>query len=177
MKLGSTFVFRGTADEIGIDKSSSMFGISRLHSTASKRNPRSSATNGTVSSTTSSKIADAVAPPTIVKEGKEKVATVLRKRTTSAPAQPASVISASSNGAVSSLKEGESVLAQIGEPDHSGWMRKRGDRYNSWKLRYFVLKGQHLYWLKSSSTAVRTLCLPISYIVLIPPCASAGNQD
>lgn len=139
---------------MGVDKSSSMFGISRLHSTASKRNPRPTTSNGTVSST------DAVILPPLVKEGKEKGgqnATVLRKRTTSAPAPSASVVSSSSNGAVGSLKEGESVLAQIGDPDHSGWMRKRGDRYNNWKSRYFILKGQHLYWLKSSSPAVRTL--------------------
>ena len=54
----------------------------------------------------------------------------------------------------SPLKPGQSVLEQIGEPDHAGWMRKKGDRYNSWKLRYFVLKGSHLYYLRSDSTSV-----------------------
>ncbi|CAE6493649.1 unnamed protein product, partial [Rhizoctonia solani] len=44
---------------------------------------------------------------------------------------------------------GARALDQIGEPDYSGWMRKKGDRYNSWKLRYFVLKGPHLYYLRS----------------------------
>ncbi|KAL0581475.1 hypothetical protein V5O48_000516 [Marasmius crinis-equi] len=53
----------------------------------------------------------------------------------------------------SPLKPGQSVLEQIGEPDHAGWMRKKGDRYNSWKLRYFVLKGAHLYYLRSDSTS------------------------
>lgn len=47
------------------------------------------------------------------------------------------------------LKPGERAVDQIGEPDYSGWMRKKGDRYNSWKLRYFVLKGPHLYYLRS----------------------------
>ncbi|KAI3611756.1 hypothetical protein WG66_007675 [Moniliophthora roreri] len=51
------------------------------------------------------------------------------------------------------LKPGQNVLEQIGEPDHSGWMRKKGDRYNSWKLRYFVLKGPHLYYLRSNSSS------------------------
>ncbi|KAG8917337.1 polar growth protein, partial [Tulasnella sp. 417] len=37
----------------------------------------------------------------------------------------------------------------IGQPDHSGWMRKRGESFNAWKLRYFVLKGQHLYYVKT----------------------------
>jgi len=32
-------------------------------------------------------------------------------------------------------------------------MRKRGDRMNSWKSRYFVLKGPHLYCMKSSHKA------------------------
>ena len=53
------------------------------------------------------------------------------------------------------LKAGQSILDQIGESDFSGWMRKRGDRYNNWKQRYFVLKGPHLYWLRSSSKTVR----------------------
>ena len=49
---------------------------------------------------------------------------------------------------------GKSVLEQIGQPDHNGWMRKKGERYNTWKLRYFVLKGPHLYYLASSSNTV-----------------------
>ncbi len=54
-----------------------------------------------------------------------------------------------------SLKSDQSILEQIGEPDHQGWMRKRGERYNTWKSRYFVLKGPHLYWLKSGNASVR----------------------
>jgi hypothetical protein len=54
-----------------------------------------------------------------------------------------------------SLKAGQSILEQIGTPDHNGWMRKKGDRYNTWKTRYFVLQGPHLYWLKSNSSSVR----------------------
>ena len=52
------------------------------------------------------------------------------------------------------VTQGQSILGQIGEPDHVGWMRKKSDRYNSWKPRYFVLKGQHLYWMKNSSVSV-----------------------
>jgi hypothetical protein len=58
-------------------------------------------------------------------------------------------------GALGPLKAGEGILNQIGEPDHQGWMKKRGERYNSWKLRWFVLKGADLYWLKSNSKTVR----------------------
>jgi hypothetical protein len=50
------------------------------------------------------------------------------------------------------------ALKQIGTPDHSGYMKKKGDRYG-WKSRYFVLKGTHLYYLASetvSSSLTRT---------------------
>ncbi|KAG9021534.1 polar growth protein, partial [Tulasnella sp. UAMH 9824] len=46
-------------------------------------------------------------------------------------------------------KPGMTALDQIGQPDHSGWMRKRGESFNAWKLRYFVLKGPHLYYVKT----------------------------
>ncbi|KAI6127371.1 hypothetical protein EDD16DRAFT_1751122 [Pisolithus croceorrhizus] len=49
------------------------------------------------------------------------------------------------------LTPGKSVIEQIGEADHTGWMRKKGDHYNSWKLRYFIIKGPHLYILRTSS--------------------------
>ncbi|KAI0313112.1 hypothetical protein OF83DRAFT_1249533 [Amylostereum chailletii] len=51
------------------------------------------------------------------------------------------------------LKAGQSILQQIGAPDFNGWMRKKGDRYNAWKNRYFLLKGPHLYWLRSNSSS------------------------
>ncbi|KAL6307047.1 hypothetical protein BKA93DRAFT_770292 [Sparassis latifolia] len=82
---------------------------------------------------------------------KESSPTLLRKRTPStvdgAPRPTTSVI----QPGVPLLKAGQSILEQIGTPDHNGWMRKKGVRYNSWKLRYFVLKGPHLYWLRSNS--------------------------
>ncbi|KAK1225314.1 hypothetical protein PQX77_011732 [Marasmius sp. AFHP31] len=90
---------------------------------------------------------------------------LLRKRTSSYPGNAKDKMGAlaahdgtkdkGSEGDVhkSPLKPGQSVLEQIGEPDHAGWMRKKGDRYNSWKLRYFVLKGSHLYYLRSDSTS------------------------
>ncbi|KAI1795003.1 hypothetical protein LXA43DRAFT_993043 [Ganoderma leucocontextum] len=81
---------------------------------------------------------------------------LLRKRTASLSASTggephAALVAASANGAGPNLKAGQSILEQIGTPDHNGWMRKKGDRYNVWKLRYFVLKGPHLYWLRSNS--------------------------
>jgi hypothetical protein len=71
---------------------------------------------------------------------KEKKDVVLRKA------------SSPTNG---SFKSGQSILEQIGQPDHKGWMRKKGEHYNTWKTRYFVLKGPHLYWLRSNNASVR----------------------
>lgn len=75
----------------------------------------------------------------------------LRKRTVSQTKD--SEKTADAKGSVV-LKPGESVLDQIGMPDHNGWMRKKGEQFNSWKLRYFVLKGHHLYYLRSNSKTV-----------------------
>ncbi|KAI0690842.1 hypothetical protein BC835DRAFT_1362697 [Cytidiella melzeri] len=81
---------------------------------------------------------------------KSKDPALLRKRTSSgtdvtnrSPALPAASVGLA-------LKPGKSILAQIGTPDHNGWMRRKSENYNSWKMRYFVLKGPHLYCLKSN---------------------------
>lgn len=103
------------------------------------------------------------------KESKEKSPrdpAVLRKRTSSVVEPPPR--------SVATLKAGQSFLEQIGSPDHNGWMRKKSDRYNTWKSRYFVLKGSHLYWLRSNSTAV---CRLVSSWAYTDSRAIVGNQD
>lgn len=79
----------------------------------------------------------------------------LRKRTVSAPhtspGSPTSPEGFKVNGVSGASRQGQNILDQIGEPDHAGWMRKRGDKYNGWKLRYCVLKGPDLYILKSDN--------------------------
>ena len=96
-------------------------------------------------------------PVASLKEKETRDPSLLRKRTSSAPPVPSPQPKdghVNGNGASMPLTEGKSILDQIGEPDHSGWMRKKGERYNSWKLRYFVLKGDHMYWLKSNHKTV-----------------------
>ena len=84
----------------------------------------------------------------------------LRKRTTSAPSpvpEPVSVVDPGAfhrEDTTGRVTQGRSILDQIGEPDHAGWMRKKGERYHSWKTRFFVLKGPHMYCLRSSSNTV-----------------------
>ncbi|EIN11034.1 hypothetical protein PUNSTDRAFT_142897 [Punctularia strigosozonata HHB-11173 SS5] len=87
--------------------------------------------------------------PSAVADIKPKDPALLRKRTSSAAEVPR--VKKEDGGNLGALKSGQNILEQIGTPDHYGWMRKRGDRYNSWKLRYFVLKGPHLYILRSNS--------------------------
>ena len=79
----------------------------------------------------------------------KKDPSLLRKRTPSTADTPLG--SSTETGA---LRPGQNILAQIGTPDHNGWMRKKGEHYNTWKNRYFVLKGPHLYWLKNNSQSV-----------------------
>ncbi|KAI0371457.1 hypothetical protein BV20DRAFT_1120507 [Pilatotrama ljubarskyi] len=85
---------------------------------------------------------------------KERDPHLLRKRTSSSAAADhptRNALATLKTPGVPTLKAGQSILEQIGTPDHNGWLRKKGDRYNSWKSRYFVLKGPHLYWLRSDS--------------------------
>ncbi|KAI0301517.1 hypothetical protein B0F90DRAFT_1717728 [Multifurca ochricompacta] len=74
---------------------------------------------------------------------------LLRKRTSSTT--PDTLSRPGTKSGPGALKSGQNILEQIGTPDHNGWMRKKGEHYNTWKTRYFVLKGPHLYWLKSNS--------------------------
>lgn len=90
-------------------------------------------------------IAESPSGSTVDREGRDPA--VLRKRTNSHYDAPL-------GDSTSSLKPGQSVLEQIGEPDFTGWMRKKGEHYNTWKLRYFVLKGPHLYYLRSDRGTV-----------------------
>jgi hypothetical protein len=87
---------------------------------------------------------------------------VLRKRTLSGDSRQPGAAGASptnptteagrTSGAVT-LKPDEDVLKQLkeimGDEDHSGFMFKKGERYNTWKNRFFFLKGPHLYYLRS----------------------------
>jgi hypothetical protein len=59
------------------------------------------------------------------------------------------------------FNRGANIMDRIGEPDHTGWMRKRGERFNSWKNRYFILKGPHLYFLRSNNKSVS--CAPLIF--------------
>ena len=60
------------------------------------------------------------------------------------------------------LRPGVNVLDQLrealGEGDYSGWMMKKGERYNTWKTRFFYLKGPHMYYLRSKTVGPPLFC-------------------
>ena len=90
---------------------------------------------------------------------KEKSSNTLRKRisSNSNPNVPTGIndnAPEAANGVSGFIKQGVNIMDQIGVPDHTGWMRKRGERFNSWKTRYFILKGPHLYFLRSNNKSV-----------------------
>ncbi|KAG6810375.1 hypothetical protein H0H92_012109 [Tricholoma furcatifolium] len=188
----------------------SIFTLPRLTSTSRKSSGNANA-NANANSASSTPLSAFSTPAGTPKVGSRTVSTTstlrdtprdrdrdstapntLRKRTSSAPA-PQSAAAAATAAAVAAtgVKQGQSILEQIGDADYSGWMRKKGDRYNSWKLRYFVLKGADLYWLRSNSPAVRLvslspslslcLCLSLSFPPPFVLCASAdgvvGGQE
>ncbi|KDQ15462.1 hypothetical protein BOTBODRAFT_292577 [Botryobasidium botryosum FD-172 SS1] len=108
----------------------------------------------------------------------ESGAAVLRKRTASA-GEAVNHKKAASGGKTAEggldFRPGMTVMSQIGEPDYSGWIRKKGDRYNVWKSRFLVLKGPHLYYLKSDSTRIKGYINIFGYRVIADENADPGR--
>lgn len=103
---------------------------------------------------------------------------VLRKRTLSGDPKSnvhfsatESPISPKTPSGAITLKPGEPVLPQLnrilGEADHSGFMLKKGERYSTWKSRFFFLKGPHVYYLRSKQVRNRPPKTSFSLIVLL----------
>ncbi|KAJ4478978.1 hypothetical protein J3R30DRAFT_2697911 [Lentinula aciculospora] len=147
-----------TAPLVDKSTSSSSFHLPRFATGPRKPSTRPGSSSGPKDKEKGSK--DLLSPH---KEGSTRDPALLRKRTSSYPGPIPSAdagtkkrsSSESSPHANGNRQSGTAKASsnQIGEPDHVGWMRKKGDRYNSWKLRYFVLKGPHMYYLRSDSHA------------------------
>lgn len=164
------FIHSADFGETFIEKTTSKFSLPRLGSNSLRKSSSGQRPSTPTGFTSSSTTATTTSPNKPGKEfvdlspkqdrvKKERDSTVLRKRTISSPT---SANGGGDGGDVQSpaestsglVKPGQSILEQIGEPDHVGWMRKRGDRYNSWRNRYFVLKGPHMYCMRSDSKSV-----------------------
>ncbi|KAF8958503.1 hypothetical protein BDZ97DRAFT_1923678 [Flammula alnicola] len=144
-------------DEPPVERTSK-FILPRLHSTSLRKSSTTSQRPSTPSGSPKDTLVGSMQESSdkdkeAEKENLKKDHATLRKRTVSTPASTTSPTATQEmvNGLSGPIKQGHNILEQIGEPDHAGWMRKKGDRYNTWKLRYFVLKGPHLYCLKSNS--------------------------
>jgi len=164
-----------------------IFGLSRLGSNSMRKSSSHSQRPSTPKSPIKPSLdfgSDILLKQEKMRPVKERESAVLRKRPLSTViggdgiTAPVTATAVASSGLV---KPGQSILDQIGEPDHVGWMRKRGDRYNSWKSRYFVLKGPHMYCLKSDSKAVSQFpysCLASAFCSVFKiDGAYVGNED
>jgi len=67
---------------------------------------------------------------------------------------PSPLRRSASLGIMPEVNTRDTVLVQIGIPDHEGWIRKKGGHFSTWKGRYLVLKDAHLYWLRTDNSVV-----------------------
>lgn len=74
---------------------------------------------------------------------------MLRKRMSVAEPSGSPTLGSSTGGNTDAAR----ALDRLPPPDFAGYLRKKGERYNSWKLRYCVLSGPHLYYLKSENVS------------------------
>ena len=135
----------------------SKFSLPRLHSSSINKSASISSNRPSNSTGSPQKSPnDYGGTYTYEEKEKDKGYNTLRKRNSgnSNPNAPANTFEAENGGASGFVRQGTNILDQIGEPDHTGWMRKRGERFNSWKNRYFILKGPHLYFLRSNNKSV-----------------------
>ena len=135
----------------------SKFGLPRLHSSSiQKSSSVSSQRPSTTAGSPQKSPSDFSGSYVYEEKEREKSSNTLRKRNSNPPVPnvPPTTTSETENGVSGIVRQGWNIMDQIGEPDHTGWMRKRGERFNSWKNRYFILKGPHLYFLRSNNKSV-----------------------
>jgi hypothetical protein len=140
----------------------SKFSLLRLHSFSIHKSSSLSSHRPSTSDASPQKSSDDF---TGMYDEKEKSFNALRKRSSSnsIPNVPIDInanVPEAVNGVSGFItdSQGVDIVDRIGEPDHNGWMRTRGNRFSSWKSRYFILKGPHLYFLRSNNKSVS--CAP-----------------
>jgi hypothetical protein len=136
-----------------VTEKTSKFSLSRLHNSSMHKSSSSSSHRPSTSNGSPQKSPNDFA---VYDEKEREKSNTLRKRNSSNsnPNTPTDINANALEGVSGFIKQGLNIMDQIGEPDHTGWMRKRGDRFNSWKSRYFILKGPHLYFLRSNNKSV-----------------------
>lgn len=172
--LANVLAFRSNDKEKNSEHDWGLGALARMRHGDRKASGRPSTSSGDISvrEKVQEKPKEFEKPTSPVKDKEKRDSAVLRKRTSSTSdiASRSPAFASQIAGGVA-LKPGKSILEQIGTPDHNGWMRKKTERYNSWKLRYFILKGPHLYFLKSNDKSVRVpLQTSESLIGIVGPC-------
>ncbi|KAF8806186.1 hypothetical protein BYT27DRAFT_7191502 [Phlegmacium glaucopus] len=165
-----------SSDEVMSEKPS-LFSLPRLHSTSVRKSSSSASRRPSTSSNGSITLKDVA----VIYD--EKHSATLRKRTNSNPIPVVAAVVPKSNdetvnGVSGPIKQGVNIMDQIGEPDHTGWMRKKGDRYNTWKVRYFILKGPHLYFMRNnnrSETRIKGYIHIVGYKVTVDENVDPGR--
>lgn len=90
--------------------------------------------------------------------------------------EPTSINPATINTSPQAINTSSSPLEKIGKPDLDGWLKKKSDRYGTWKSRYILLKGLHLYFMKSPQEKKIKGWIPLNgYKVLPDSDSSRGN--
>ena len=145
-----------------LTEKASRFSLLRLHSPSTHRSSSTSSHGPSISNGSPHKGSSDFTGMYDEKE-KEKSFTTLRERTSSnSNSNVTTSINANApetvNGVSGAMKQGVNVVNQIGEPDHTGWLRMREDGSNSWKSRYFILKEPYLYFSRSNHKSVS--CVP-----------------
>lgn len=145
-------------NESPMEKPSSL-NLSRLYGSSKKSSARPSTSDGSVSSTLRNPShSDSLEEKRKLREkektleklrGKDADSQTLKEKESPTVLKKHDGPESQSRGPT--FKPGKSIIDQIGIPDHQGWMRKKGDHYNAWKVRYFVIKGPHLYILRSDT--------------------------
>jgi len=115
-----------------------------------------------------------IGPATAPVHGNQRISVGAPAAMSTSPTTPMRAPSSAFGGNNNVADEG-SAIAKIGKPDFSGYVKKKGERYNTWKTRYFVLKGAHLYYMKSpQEDKVKGHIDLAGYKVLSDPNAGSG---
>lgn len=70
-------------------------------------------------------------------------------------------------------------VASLSPPDKDGWLTKQGGSIKTWKRRWFVLKGQNIYYFKTNKDTTLTGCIdldPESFVKEEPAAKKKKNM-
>ena len=70
------------------------------------------------------------------------------------------------------------TIKSLAVPEHEGWMTKQGGSFKSWKRRWFILKGNTLYYFKASRPETEMQgCIELTPASFVKPQPKHGKQQ